>query len=101
MLKTTKERYMFFLALLCCLFLQINAIYQPCYGGSICPANSFCGFRSYCVCNTGYILNCSTPAQNITNNPLIATITNGYSYFVIEPQSLFEYVKFTIQLSTT
>lgn len=81
--------------------VQISSIYQTCSSDTDCPANSLCGYRSYCVCNNGWIMNCSTPGQGTSSTMISATITQDYSYFLITPQNLYEYIKFAIKLSTT
>ena len=81
--------------------VQINCIYQTCSSNTDCPANSFCGYRSYCVCNNGWIMNCSTPGQGTSGTTISTTISQDYSYFVITPQNLYEYIKFAIKISTT
>lgn len=44
----------------------VTAIDQPCP----CPTNSNClANNNMCACNTGFIGNCSTPAQVISSNP--------------------------------
>ena len=45
-------------------------------------------------------MNCSTPAQGTSNNMISATITKDYSYFIVKPQNLYEYIKFAIKIST-
>ena len=80
--------------------VQISCIYEICSSDTNCPANSFCGYRNYCVCNNGWIMNCSTPAQGTSNNMISATITKDYSYFIVKPQNLYEYIKFAIKIST-
>lgn len=80
-------------------FLQVSCIYQNCSSG--CPTNSVCGNQAMCICNDGWILNCSTPATNLGSNPIAATILLTDTYYVIQPQDLFTYIKFSIKFSTT
>lgn len=80
---------------------QIKSIYQTCGSNTDCPVNSFCGYKNYCICDDGFIMNCSTSAQTLSNNPVTAAISQTETYYTISPQNLYEYIKFTIKLSTT
>ena len=73
------------LLIICFVMVQISSIYQSCSTDTDCPSNSYCGFRNYCACNSGWIMNCSTPAQQINGDILTTTITQSYTYFVITP----------------
>lgn len=86
--------------LLCIFVLHTNCIYQSCSSNSNCPTNSMCGYRNYCVCNNGWIMNCTIPAQTTSTTATPVNITPNYSYFIILPQDLNTFLKFTINIST-
>ncbi len=56
---------------------------EQCNVDSNCPPNAFCGYRRYCICNNGYIMNCDIMSTKLTTNPLAVTTTQSYSYYTI------------------
>lgn len=56
------------------------AIDQTCSVDSACGSNGFCS-SGHCKCNIGYILDCTVPAQTMTDAFQEYEITNVTSYF--------------------
>jgi len=93
-----------YLSFLIILSLQINlieAIFKSCQVNSDCVPNSFCGYKNYCICNDNYIVDCSIQATILSTIPVTTSITENYSYFIVQPKDLFQYIKFSIKYSTT
>jgi hypothetical protein len=90
-----------FLVLSICFIIQVEGIFQSCSFNSDCPANAFCGYRKYCVCNDNYIMNCNITAVNLGVNPVTVTISQTQTYYTIVPQELFEFIKFSILFTTS
>jgi hypothetical protein len=86
------------------LMIQINAIDQPCDLSNPCPSQSTttCSTQlNMCICNAGWILNCTTPAQPLTNAALAVTINEAYQFFTVEPNSLYNFLRFNFVIATT
>lgn len=80
---------------------HVHCMVTNCTVTADCPTNSFCGVRGFCVCEPGFILNCSTSALTLTGIPITAAISPVETYYVIEPQVLYEFLKFSVQITTT
>ena len=52
---------------------------------SHCPPISFCGTQGLCVCDLVFFGNCQTQGQFIDSQSKNFTITENYSFFLIEP----------------
>ncbi len=62
------------------------AINMPCSTAQQCPANSYCQANNMCACNTGYIGDCTIPA-NLLNSTSISLIldSNKTTFFYTNP----------------
>ena len=80
---------------------QIDCLLDDCLINADCPSNAYCGQRGLCVCEPGFILNCSTSALTLSGIPITAAVSPVETYYIIEPQVLYEFLKFQVQVTTT
>jgi hypothetical protein len=73
---------------------HVDCIDTPCGLNGSCPANSACGDRGICVCDTGFIINCNISALTLSGVPVPSVVSSAEAYYTIEPQLLYEFIKF-------
>jgi hypothetical protein len=69
-----------------CLLVSGLAIDQTCTSTLPCPTQSSCGSSGYCVCNSGFIGSCTTPAIALTSSQITTSLTTTQtSLFSVNP----------------
>lgn len=75
--------------------LLVSPIDQTCSASTPCPPNAQCETNGYCVCQSGFIGSCSTPAKQTSTSPITAALTAGQtSLFYTIPTELGRYIEF-------